>query len=177
MTDGVAGLLPLLAYVVTVAVAVPVAAITLLLARRRLLEPVLTATLGSVTLFVLLGVATLAALISVDAGVAALRTALFAGVALVIAPLALGTVLVRQLLGGDRDRALRVVITGWPAALVLSVVVFVAPGGLGGADVTTLEGVVGRAAVALWVAVVLLGPAALGLLVTAVRGPPGLESA
>jgi len=176
MAQGVAGLLPLVAYVITVAVAVPVTLITLRLARRRLLEPVLTATLGSVTLLVLLGVGTLAALLSVDAGLDALQTAVFTGVALVIAPLGLGTVLVRRATGGDRDRALRLVISGWPVALAVSLVVFVAPGGLDGTDVTELTGVFGRVGVAVWVAVVLLGPAAVGLLVAAVRGPPGTES-
>jgi len=176
MAEGVSDLLPLVAYIVTVGVSVPVTLITLRLARRRLLEPVLTATLGSVTLLVLLGVGTLAALNSVGAGLDALQTALVTGVALVIGPLGLGTALVRRAIGGDRDRALRVVISGWPVALVVSVVVFVAPGGLDGTDVTDLADPVGQAALALWVAVILLGPAVVGLTVAAVRGAPGVES-
>lgn len=176
MVAGVADLLPLVAYVVTVAVAVPVTAVTLLLARRHLLEPVLTATLASVTALVVLGIGTLAALTSLDAGLRALRTAVVVGLTLVVAPLGLGTVLVRRAIGGDRDRALRVVLTGWPVALVVSAVVFVAPDGLDGTDVTTLGGPLGLVAVVVWAAVVLFGPAAVGLLVAGVRGPPGVES-
>lgn len=173
MTQAVGELLPLVAYITTVAVAVPVTVVTLVLARRRLLEPVLTATLGSVTLFVLFGVATLAALISVDAGLQALWTAVVTGAFLVVAPLGLGTVVVRRLVGRDRDLALRIVIVGWPVALVCSVVLFVAPGGLDGTDVTTLGGTVGTVATAVWGLLVLVGPSVVGLAVYALRGAPG----
>ena len=175
MTQAVGELLPLVAYITTVAVAVPVTIVTMTLARRRLLEPVLTATLGSVTLFVLLGIGTLTLLISVEAGMEALRTAVVTGVVLVIAPLGLGTVVVRRIIGRDRDNALRVVIPGWPVALVLSVLLFVAPGGLDGTDVTTLEGPLGTVALVVWGLLVLVGPTLVGLLVYRLRGPPGLE--
>ena len=177
MTNSVAGLLPFLAYIVTVAVAVPITIVTLFLARRRLLEPMLTVTLGSVTVFVLLGIGTLAALISVDAGLQALQTAVLTGVAFVVLPLGLGTFLVRRILGGDRDRAMRLVVAGWPVALVLSVVVFIAPGGFRRYNITFLDPPLAYVAVAVWYGIVLLGPTVVGLLVHRVRGPPGGETA
>jgi hypothetical protein len=177
MPEAVGELLPLVAYIITVAVAAPVTVITLFLARRRLLEPMLTATLGSVTLFALLGIGTLAALISVDAGIQALQTAVVTGLVLVIVPLGIGTVLVRAVIGCDRDRALRVVIAGWPIALVCSVLLFVAPGGLNGTDVTTMGGLVGQVAFLAWSVLVLLGPTAVGMVVYTFRGAPGLDAA
>jgi hypothetical protein len=171
MTNTVAGLLPQFAYVVTIAVSFPIAAIAFLLARRKLLEPVLTVTLVAVGLLVVTSAGTLAAVVSVDDAVRVLRVAASAGVGLVVLPLAFGTAFVRRAVGVDQDRALRVTTAFWPIGLLASFVVYIVPGGLYRVNITSLSGDAATAAFAAWGACILLLPALLGALTSHFRGP------
>lgn len=169
MTNTVAGFLPQFAYLVTIAVSFPIAVISFALARRRLLEPVLTVTLVVVGLLVLASVGTLAAVVSVDAAVEVLRIAVGAGVGLVVVPLTIGTALVRRAADVDRDRALRVTTATWPVGLLVSFVVYIAPGGPYRYNITFLTGNTAVAAFVLWGACILLLPGLLGAFVLYVR--------
>jgi hypothetical protein len=170
MTNTVAGLLPQFAYLVTIAVSFPIAVISFALARRRLLEPVLTATLVVVGLLVMAAIGTLAALVSVAAAVEVLRIATGAGVGLVVLPLAIGTALVRRAAGVDRDRALRVTTATWPIGLLVSFLVYIAPGGPYRYNITFLTGNTAIAAFVLWGSCILFLPGLLGAIVLRIRG-------
>ncbi|PSP70229.1 hypothetical protein BRC79_02600 [Halobacteriales archaeon QH_8_67_27] len=61
------------------------------------------------------------------------------------------------------DEALEYATLGWPVAMVASAVVFVAPGGFGGTDVTALDGAAGAVAWLTLAVVATLGPAVAGL--------------
>jgi len=61
------------------------------------------------------------------------------------------------------DGALEYATLGWPVAMVASAVVFVAPGGIDGPDVTALTGLAGAFAWVTLAVVVTLGPAVAGL--------------
>lgn len=165
MSNTVAGLLPQFAYLVTIGVSFPIAVVSFVLARRKLLEPVLTATLVAVALLVMASAGTLAAVVSVDAAIEVVRIAVGAGVGLVVLPLAVGTALVRRTVGVDRDRALRATTASWPIGLLVSFLVYVAPGGPYGYNITVLTGNEAMAAFALWGACILLLPGILGALV------------
>lgn len=170
MTNTVAGLLPQFAYVVTIAVSFPIAVISFVLARRRLLEPVLTTTLVAVALLVMASAGTLAAVVSVDAAVEVLRIAIGAGVGLVMLPLGFGTALVRRLNGVDRDQALRMTTAAWPVGLLLSYVVYLAPGGLYSSNMTFLEGQAASVSFVIWGACILFVPGLLGAVVQRLTG-------
>jgi hypothetical protein len=170
MTNTVAGFLPQFAYLVTIAVAFPIAVISFALARRRLLEPVLTATLVAVAMLVVAAAGTLAAVVSVDAALEILRIALGAGVGLVVFPLGIGTALVRRVAGVDRDRALRVTTATWPIGLLVSFLVYIAPGGPYRYNITFLSGNEAVAAFVVWGACILLLPGILGIIVLRLRG-------
>jgi hypothetical protein len=169
MTNTVAGFLPQFAYLVTIAVSFPIAAISFVLARRRLLEPVLTVTLVSVSLLVLAGAGTLAAVVSPAAAIEVLRVALGVGVVLVILPLTIGTGFVRRAAGVDQDRALRVTTAAWPIGLLVSFVIYVAPGGPYRYNITFLTGDVALVAFAAWGACILFLPGLLGYSYVAIR--------
>ena len=61
------------------------------------------------------------------------------------------------------DEALEYATLGWPVAMVASAVVFVAPGGVDGPDVTALSGLAGALAWVTLAVVATLGPAVAGL--------------
>ncbi|MFW6376957.1 MAG: hypothetical protein ACOC0F_03185 [archaeon] len=170
MTNTVAGLLPQFAYLVTIAVSFPIAVISFALARRRLLEPVLTSTLVVVGLLVMASAGTLAAVVSVDAAIEVLQIAVGAGVGLVVLPLGIGTALVRRAVGVDRDRALRVTTATWPVGLVVSFLVYIAPGGPYRYNITFLTGNEAIVAFVVWGACVVFLPGILGAVVLRARG-------
>jgi hypothetical protein len=113
---------------------------------------------------------TLAAVVSVDAALEILRIALGAGVGLVVFPLGIGTALVRRVAGVDRDRALRVTTATWPIGLLVSFLVYIAPGGPYRYNITFLSGNEAVAAFVVWGACILLLPGILGIIVLRLRG-------
>ncbi|MFT4891779.1 MAG: hypothetical protein ACI9YT_002714 [Halobacteriales archaeon] len=170
MTNTVAGLLPQFAYLVTIAVSFPIAVVSFVLARRKLLEPVLTATLVAVALLVMASAGTLAAVVSVDDALEVVRIAAGAGVGLVALPLGAGTAFVRRTVGVDRDRALRATTATWPIGLLVSFLVYIAPGGPYRYNITALTGNEAIVAFVVWGACILLLPGVLGALVVRVGG-------
>ncbi|WP_415379047.1 hypothetical protein [Halosimplex sp. TS25] len=164
MANGYVGLLAVFVYF-GFALASPVVALVAWgLSKRRDSFGMAFGTVAAGSVGLLAAVATALALF-VDPVVGLTFALLVVAAALVLAgfPLLIG----RQLL--DRwtllgpDEALEYATLGWPVAMVLSAVLFVAPGGLGRDNVLFLSG--GAAAVA-WLAlalVVTLGPAVAGL--------------
>lgn len=163
MTNDPAGLLAVFAYVGTVVASVPVAVVALLLRRvtTSFREALAYSLGGSFALFTVVAVA-LAVTVDPGAGGTLFATGVAALVALVAIPLAVGRALVERLAGLDPDRALRWATAGWPVALILSFVVFVAPGGPTRYNATFLSGVEAALAGGAIALAVLVGPGLLG---------------
>ncbi|MFC7141363.1 hypothetical protein ACFQMA_16180 [Halosimplex aquaticum] len=164
MANGYVGLLAVFTYF-GFALASPVVALVAwgLSKRRESFRMALGSVMaGSVGL--LAAVATALALF-VDPGAGLTFALVAAAAALVLAafPLLIGRQLLDRWTPLGPDEALEYATLGWPVAMVLSAVFFVAPGGLGRYNVLFLSG--GAAAVA-WLVlavVVTLGPALAGL--------------
>lgn len=170
------GLLPVLAFVLTVGTAVPVTAGAHLLSNARggSFAAALRTTLLAAGGLYIAGVAALWALLGIgrwEVAAALLLAGTGVMVAVVVLPLAVGRWLVRRVRGVDPDTGLRFATYGWPVAVLAVFVIFVAPGGsllaLGGPRVC-LAGSCGVsvqlvAAVLLEALVALLGPGLAGL--------------
>lgn len=172
------GLLPMLAFVLTVGASGPVALAAHLLYRAggRPFARVLRISLLEAGLFYLLGVSVLW---SVGLGISRTVTLLVVGavasVVLVILPLLVGRRVVRTVAGVDSETALRHATYGWPLAMLAVFGIFVLPGGIdrvtffhvGGVE-TCLLGFCGLSAgsvalVLLQSFVAFLGPGLLGV--------------
>ncbi|PSQ19391.1 hypothetical protein BRD00_01835 [Halobacteriales archaeon QS_8_69_26] len=163
MSNNPAGLLAVFAYVGTVLASVPVAVVALLLRRiTPSFREALAYSLGGG--FALFTVVVLALAVAVDpgAGGTLFVTGVVAVVVLAVLPLAIGRAVVERTADLDPDRALRWATAGWPPAMILSLIVFVAPGGPARYNVTFLSGVEAVVAGGILVAVVLLGPGLVG---------------
>ncbi|USZ69214.1 hypothetical protein NGM10_05600 [Halorussus salilacus] len=171
------GLLPALAFVLTVGVSVPVA-LTAHRSHRSGARPfarALWVAALQTTLLYLLGVFVLW---SVGAGVSRTVTLLvvgaLSGLLLAALPLLVGRWLLRRAGGLDSETALRYATYGWPVAMLAVFGLFVAPGGvgrvaffhLGGAEACILGfcgiSVLTAGAVLLQAVVALVGPGILG---------------
>ena len=164
MANGFVGAVALLVYFGLVAVSPVVALVTWALSTRTdyFGDALGTVVAGSVGLVAAVAVA-LAVFVDPGAGLTVAGVAVGAALVLAVFPVVIG----RQLLGRwtllDADEALEYATLGWPVTMVLSVVLFVAPGGLARYNVLFLEGL---AAVVAWMTlalVVTLGPALSGL--------------
>lgn len=183
MTDWT-GLLPVLAFVNTVGVSVPIALTAHLFYRSgaRPFARVLQVTFLQTALLYLVGVYVFW---SVGAGFSRMVTLLVVGAltALLLAalPLLVGRWLLWRVGGLDSETALRYSTYCWPVAMLAVFAIFVAPGGfdrvaffhLGGAE-TCLLGFCGislrsAAAVLLQAVVAFFGPGAIGLAALSVR--------
>jgi len=163
MTNSPVGLLAVVVYVGWVVASVPLALAVYGLSRwlddRGLaLRYVGAALVG----LVLAGGTALALFVDPVAGAVFLGLAAAAGVVLAAFPLYIGRQLLERWTTLPPGRALGYAVLGWPVALVASLVVFLAPGGLGRYNITFLTG--GAAALA-WVVlglVVTVGPGVAG---------------
>jgi hypothetical protein len=178
------GLLPVFVFIVTVGVSVSTVLVAAVRSRAGAgpFDAVLrTALLATSTLY-LVGTAAVWVVFGTPWTVPA--TLVVAGVATLVVsvtlPLAVGRALIRRTRGVDAETALRFATHGWPIAMLVAFGVFVAPGGIGGDHLLDLEGtqiclagfcgiaVSLLAAVLFEVAVVLVGPGAVGAVVHAV---------
>ncbi|WP_123536632.1 hypothetical protein [Halosimplex salinum] len=89
--------------------------------------------------------------------------ALAATLVLAVFPVLIGQQLLDRWTLLNVDETLEYATLGWPVALVISLVLFVSPGGFGGSDVTALSGLAASVAWMTLVLVVTLGPALAGL--------------
>ncbi|WP_276260791.1 hypothetical protein [Haloglomus litoreum] len=164
MSNAPTGLLPVFVFVAAVGLSWPVAIATFVLSLRvrpfgRALRYVAVG-VGAIAVAVALGIAGIA---GVEVGglvllSLAIAAGLFGAVPLVVSR----AVLVRS--GVGTSRALRLSVAAWPFALLAAFGVFLAPGGVARYNVTFLTGPALYAAVAAIAALVLFGPAVLGLL-------------
>ena len=185
------GLVPILAFVLTVGVAVPVTAGAHLRSRNRPFDAALRTAVLAVFGVYLVGVA---AVWAVAGGVQLWEVAaalLLAGavalVVLTVLPLLVGRLIVRRVGGIAPETAFRFATYGWLVAAFVVFGVFVAPGGIAGGHLLDLEGsrvclagfcgiaVSLVAAALLELVVAVLGPGVVGLLlyasVTRTGGP------
>jgi hypothetical protein len=163
MTNGFPGLLALLVYVGWVAGSVPLALACYGLARWFDSVDLALGYVGAVVVGVVLAGATaLAIFVDPVAGGVFAVLALAAGVVLAAFPLYIGRQLLERWTALAPERALVYAVSGWPVALLVSLAVFVAPGGLTRYNITFLSGP--RAALAWTVMglVVTLGPGVAG---------------
>lgn len=170
------GLLPALAFVLTVGVAT-LATLGAELLRRRGARPfgaALRTALLAVGVMYLAGVGVVwwvaggGALWGLPGGLVAAGVGGFVGLGAL--PLAVGRELVRRARRVDPETALRFTTYGWPAAMLAVFAVFVAPGGLAGGHLLDLEGARTCLAGFCGVAVPLVAAVVLELVV-AVFGP------
>jgi len=163
MTNSPVGLLALVVYVGWVLTSVPLALAVYGLGRwLDDLGLALRYAGAALVGLVLAGTTALALFVDPVAGAVFVGLAAAAGVVLAAFPLYIGRQLLERWTTLAPERALEYAVLGWPVALVGSLVVFLAPGGLGRYNVTFLTG--GVAALA-WVVlglVVTLGPGVCG---------------
>jgi len=166
MSESPVGLLVVFVYVGAVIGSVPVALLTLLLARRtRSFARALAYSLGGGVALFVLGSVALAVLVAPLAGGTLLLVGLLAVATLGVVPLAVGRELVVRVagVGLDRDGGLKWATAGWPVALNVSFALFVAPGGPARYNVTFLTGIEGILTLGALLAVVVLGPGLVGV--------------
>lgn len=163
MANGFTGVLALAVYVGWVAASVPLALACYGLTRWLGAVDIATGYVGAVVVGVVLAGATaLALFVDPLAGGLFAVLALAAGVVLAAFPLYIGRQLLERWTDLPPDRALVFAVLGWPVALLVSLGVFVAPGGPTRYNITFLSG--GKAALAWTVMglVVTLGPGVVG---------------
>lgn len=164
MANGFAGVVALFVYYGLVAVSPVVALATWALSTRTdyFGDALGTVVAGSIGL-VAAGAVALAVLVDPGAGLTFAGVAVGASLVLAVFPVLIG----RQLLGRwtllDADEALEYATLGWPVTMVISAVLFVAPGGLARYNVLFLEGLAAAVAWTTLALVVTLGPALAGL--------------
>jgi hypothetical protein len=171
MTNSPVGLLAVVVYVGWVVASVPLALAVYGLSRwlddvGLALRYVGAALVG----LVLAGATALALFVDPVAGAVFVGLAAAAGIVLAGFPLYIGRQLLERWTPLEPDLALEYAVLGWPVALVVSLVGFLAPGGLGRYNITFLTG--GAAALA-WVLlglVVTLGPGVCGFAMYRLRG-------
>lgn len=136
------GLLPTLAFVLTVGVSLPVAlgARSFARADAPFSAALWSATLEAAALYLVgvLAAWAIAGAWTVAATLAAVGLA--AAVLLVALPILAGQRLLRRLTAADSETALRYATYGWPAAMAVAFGVFVAPGGFDGGHLLDLGG-------------------------------------
>jgi hypothetical protein len=164
MTNNPAGLLPIFVFVAAVGLSWPVAIATFVLSLR--VRP-----FGRALRYVAVGVGAIAVAFALaiggiagpEVGGIVLASLGIAAVLLGAVPLAVSRALLARN-GIEANRALRLSVGAWPPALLAAFGVFLAPGGLSRYNLTFLTGPALYAAVAVIAALVLFGPAVLGLL-------------
>jgi hypothetical protein len=85
-------------------------------------------------------------------------------------PLLVGRLLLVRYTALSADRALYNALLGLPVALLVSLLVFVAPGGFARRNIVFLDGIAAVVAWAVFLAVLVFGPAVVGLAVARWRG-------
>ncbi|MFB6207700.1 MAG: hypothetical protein ABEJ05_14360 [Haloglomus sp.] len=164
MTNNPAGLLPIFVFVAAVGLSWPVAVATFVLSLRvRPFGRALRYVGAGVTVLATIFAASIGVIAGAEVGGIVLASLAIAAVAFGAVPLAVArSLLVRN--GIEANRALRLSVGAWPVALLVAFGAFIAPGGVARYNVTFLSGPALYVAVAAIAALVLLGPAALGLL-------------
>lgn len=143
MADWV-GLLPMLAFVMTVGISTPVALTTHLFyhSGARPYSRILQLALLEAGLFYILGISVLW---SIGAGVSRVVTLLIIGamslIVLVAIPLMIGQWLIQKMTGIDSETALRYTTSSWPFAMLVIFGIFVIPGGINRITFFHIEGI------------------------------------
>lgn len=164
MTNSPGGLLPVFVFLAAVGLSWPVAlgAFALSLRVRPFTRALRYIAVAVAVLFTLFAVG-LAVLVGPEVGVTVLAALAIAAGLFGALPLAIARVLlVRR--GVGPGRSLRLAVAAWPPSMLAALAAFVAPGGASRYNVLFLEGVALYTALAVVAALVLFGPAVLGLL-------------